>query len=130
MLEVLLGVYIKFQDPTLLQQIIYLLTLIIGNNRFSDQLVDKFEYNQEIQRTRTFSTSSIGSTSGRHSGLRRSLKPSNQSPQISRQYQSAESAMEVEKSPASGLSFAWSVFSEIMKYGYLSFAGFLFLFSD
>jgi hypothetical protein len=105
---------LKFQDPTLLQQIVYLLTLIIGNNRFSEQIADKYESN-DIQRTRTFSSSSLGSVS-RHSA-RRSIKPSNQSPQLTRafQFEPSEYNNSELKNPPSSFSFAWSVFSELMK---------------
>ncbi len=111
----LLFIYQKFQDTTFIQQIIYLLTLIIGNVRFTYQPLDKAEY-YDVQRSRTLSTSSLGSASGRMMRKAQSnqrILNNNSSPVMGR---GLEIGVETEnKAAPSSLSFAWSVFSEIIK---------------
>ena len=95
-------------------------TLIFGNCRFSQSERNNVEFH-DLQRARTFSTSSFGSYSGRHSqhgktGATKSqyrnsfTSPSNRQPVINETVESDSG-----KPIPQGLSLAWSVFSEIIK---------------
>jgi hypothetical protein len=115
-LETLLSVFSKLSsDSSLVQQLVYLFTLAVGNCRFSGLVnPDKYDFN-DIQRSRTFSTSSAGSTSGR-GNLKKMKKESSHLSLSQAPGKSGADLSEVEatRSPNT-FSFAWSVFNHLIK---------------
>jgi hypothetical protein len=116
-LETLLSVFVKVSsESSLVQQLVYLLTLAVGNSRFSGLMnPDKYDFN-DIQRSRTYSNSSVGSTSGRPHMKKMKKESSHLSlPQVNGKT-TADLAETDATRPVNTFSFAWSVFNHLIKY--------------
>lgn len=115
-MKTLLVVFNRYDDMVILQQTVLIITLLVGNYRFNGNGLDQPTSDihidpTDVQRTRTYSTSSAGSYAGRMSAGGKQLR--RQSKNMTSLNQIIESGFPI--TPQSNSNIAWNVFSEIIK---------------